>query len=263
MYIQAIRSEPLSPHDPQEIAIILDKYIPRLSERSVLVVTSKIIAICEKSFIAKEKVGKKEDLVPDHADFYIPASENKYGFCMTITRGMLTASAGIDESNGDGYYILWPRDAFASAAKIWRYLRDRDSIEELGIVLSDSCTRPLRWGVTAQAIGWCGFEPLKDYRQTPDIFDHHLRVTQMNIVDHLASMGAFAMGEGNECTPFALIQDIPHIMFTQSPPTKHQIAASRISLDEDLYSAMLKNAPWKKGNLNPPSSKDEGIRVKS
>ena len=39
-----------------------------------------------------------------YQDFY------RYHMTLTIKQGMLIPTAGIDESNGDGYYILWPRD---------------------------------------------------------------------------------------------------------------------------------------------------------
>ncbi|MEI7653144.1 MAG: coenzyme F420-0:L-glutamate ligase [bacterium] len=247
MHVVSIKTHPLRPVDKPVMTDILDKYIPKLTEKSVVVVTSKIVAICEGSYIKTSAVSHKEALVPDYADLYTPAEENKYGFCMTITDSMLVASAGIDESNGDGYYILWPKDAYASAAQIWTYLRARDGITQLGVVLSDSCTRPLRWGVTAQAISYCGFEPLKDYRGTPDIFKRNLKVTKMNIADHLASTGAFAMGEGDECTPFALVTDTPHVVYVDRPPSTSEIEGMRISLDEDLYGSILKRAPWRKG----------------
>ncbi len=247
MLVASIKTHPLRPVDKPVMNDILDRYIPKLSEGSVLVVTSKVVAICEGSYVRHDAVSHKEALVPDYADLYIPASENKYGFCMTITNSMLVASAGIDESNGDGYYILWPRDAYDSAAQIWSHLRKRDGIRELGVVLSDSCTRPLRWGVTAQAISHCGFESLKDYRGTPDIFKHHLRVTRMNIADHLASVGAFVMGEGDECTPFALVTDIAHTVYMDRPLTTQEIADLKISLDGCMYGSILKRAPWRKG----------------
>lgn len=247
MLVASIKTHPLRPVDKPVMNDILDRYIPKLSEGSVLVVTSKVVAICEGSYVHSSTTTHKEALVPDYADLYIPAEENRYGFCMTVTDSMLVASAGIDESNGDGYYILWPRDAYASAAQIWEYLRQRDGICKLGVVLSDSCTRPLRWGVTAQAIAHCGFEQLKDYRGTPDIFNHRLRVTRMNIADHLASTGAFAMGEGDECTPFALLTDIPHIIYMDRPPSSAEREAMKISLDDDLYGGILKRAPWRKG----------------
>lgn len=247
MRVVSIKTHPLRPTDTPRLTDIIDRYIPKLVERSVVVVTSKIVAICEGSYVKSDTISHKEALVPAHADLYIPAEENKYGFCLTITDSMLVASAGIDESNADGYYILWPRDAYASAAQIWEYIRQRDEIDELGVVLSDSCTRPLRWGVTAQAISHCGFEPLKDYRGTPDIFNRNLKVTRMNIADHLASTGAFVMGEGSECTPFALVTDVPHMVFMDRPPTTSEIDSLKISLDDDLYGSILKRAPWRKG----------------
>ena len=53
----------------------------------------------------------KEDLVITESKLYLPATLSKYGHHFTITNNTLIPTAGIDESNGEGYYILWPRDA--------------------------------------------------------------------------------------------------------------------------------------------------------
>ena len=55
------------------------------------------------------------------------------------------------------------------------------------------------------------------------------------------------MGEGNEQTPLSIIQEVPFIKFKDSPPSKEEISEMRISLDDDIYSALLKSVKWEKG----------------
>lgn len=126
----------------------------------------------------------------------------------------------------------------------WRYLREKYHLRELGILITDSHTTPLRKGVAGIALGWCGFEPLYSYVGKPDIFNHPLRVTQINILDALAASAVFVMGEGAEQTPMALTEDAPKIRFLPHPPTLEEERRVRIPLEEDIYAPLLKKADW-------------------
>jgi dihydrofolate synthase / folylpolyglutamate synthase len=61
---------------------------------------------------------------------------------------MYAANAGIDESNANGKCILLPEDSYVTAYILWRELRQRSGIENLGIIITDSRTAPLRKGTT-------------------------------------------------------------------------------------------------------------------
>lgn len=226
---------------------ILDKYIPALKERSVFVITSKIAAICEGRLL---KIGKieKDTLIEKEADYFLPSKENLYHLALTIKNNILAASAGIDESNGNGYYILWPKNPQKTANDVRRYLKKRFSLKRVGIIVTDSKTTPQRWGVTGIAIAHSGFTALNDYRGKPDIFGRKLQVTQISVVDGLAAAAVLVMGESNEQTPLAIIEDIPFVRFQQRNPTKKELQALKISLAEDLYAPMLTSVQWKKGN---------------
>jgi len=39
--------------------------------------------------------------------------------------GLVCANAGVDESNGAGYFILWPKDPQKSAKKIWQFFKKK------------------------------------------------------------------------------------------------------------------------------------------
>ena len=42
------------------------------------------------------------------------------------------------------------------------------------------------------------------------------------MIDSLASIGVFMMGEGNEQTPFAILQNIPRIIFLNRAPSEDE-----------------------------------------
>ncbi|MCC8399262.1 MAG: coenzyme F420-0:L-glutamate ligase [Rickettsia endosymbiont of Platyusa sonomae] len=78
----------------------------------------------------------------------------------------------------------------------------------------------------------------------PDLYNHPLKVTQVNILDALATSAVFVMGEGNEQTPLAIIKDAPKIYFLDRPPTIEEEKNILIPMDEDLYSPLLRAAKW-------------------
>ncbi len=225
---------------------IIDTYIPKLQEEEILVVTSKIISLCEGRVVPKNLGISKEELIRQSADAYlnIPSESSSHGIQLTIKNNILIPSAGIDESNGNGMYILYPENIQESATKIWEHIRNRDKIKALGILITDSHTTPMRRGVIGIGLGWCGFKPLYSYIGKPDCFDVPLRVTMVNILDALAVPAVFCMGEGNEQTPFALIANAPKIEFQQNPPPVEEINELSIPMTEDLYAPLLKNDQW-------------------
>lgn len=251
------------------ITAVLDQYLPVVNERSVVAITSKIVSICEgrvipivngklpaspklqrgKQMINGEKAisEEKEALIAEEAEWYLPASENLYGVSITIKNNIIIASAGIDESNADGNYVLWPEDPQRSANEIRKYLKDKFSLRDLGIIITDSRLSPLRWGVTGVGIAHSGFQAVNDMIGKPDIFGRPLHATKVNILDGLAASAVYVMGESNEQTPIAVIEDAPHIRFQDHNPTQEELDMLRITMEEDIFSGILKKVEWKKG----------------
>jgi len=227
---------------------IFDDCIPTLSDRDILVITSKIVSICEGAVVKNDGLIDKHNLIKQEADFWlnVPVSQT-YGVTITIKNSLLVANAGIDESNGNGYFILWPKNPFRSAFLIWEYLRKKYTITKLGVIITDSHIIPLQWGTRGRAIAWCGLEPLKNYIGTPDIFGKNLHITKASIIDGLAAAAVTIMGEGNEQTPLAIIKDVPTVQFQNHPPTKEEIEALTIKPVDDIYAPLLTAVKWKKG----------------
>lgn len=233
--------------EPKEVLVnIITQYIPKIPERSILVITSKILSICQNRIVRKQDVIDKFQLIKQESDLYLEGDySQKYGICLTIKNGILIPTAGIDESNSNGNYILYPTNIQEEVSLIWKALKEKYHCNEMGILITDSHTTPLRRGVTGIALGWCGFEPLYNYIGSPDIYGNPLRFTQLNILDSLASTAVFAMGEGCEQTPLVLISDLEKIVFQDRAPSDDEVKSISISLDEDLYAPLLTAVDWR------------------
>ena len=201
-----IKTRPFLP-PKDSIYPILDTSLPKLRDGDVLFITSKVLAIhqgrCVK--IKPGAVGQKEKLIKREAERYTPSHLRSWrNLYLTIKGHTLIANAGIDESNANGYYILWPRRPSALAKEIRAYLCKKFKIKNLAVVVTDSHIVPLRHGTLGISIGYYGMEPLYDYRGKPDIFGRIIQHTSKNIVDALSTMAVLLMGEGDERTPVLL-----------------------------------------------------------
>ena len=245
MIVTAYKTKKVSKGD--KLFSILDASLPVIHDGCVVVVTSKIVSICEGSIVKNDGSIDKHKLIKQEADSYldVPLSQ-AYGVTITIKDHKLVANSGIDESNGNGYFILWPRQPFKSATVIWEYLRKKYRLTKFGVIITDSHIMPLQWGTRGRAIAWCGVEPLKNYIGQPDIFGKNLHATKASITDGIAAAAVAVMGEGNEQTPLVVIRNVPFVTFVDHPPTKQKIEAMAIAINDDLYAPLLTAADWKK-----------------
>jgi len=226
---------------------ILDKYLPQLQENSIVAIASKIVGICEGRVIKHISDEQKNELAKKEADFYLPKEYNQYGFLLTIKHNLIVASAGIDESNSNGYLSLWPKDPQKSVNAIRKYLIKKYHLNHIGIILIDSKLSPLRWGVTGYTLAYSGFQTLNSYIGRPDIFGKIMKAEQTNVADSLSAAAAVVMGEGNEQQPLAVITDMSFIHFQKRNPTKEELEALKITIGDDIYSSLLTSVKWKKG----------------
>jgi dihydrofolate synthase / folylpolyglutamate synthase len=233
--------------DDRDLIKLLDKYLLKLEEKSILAITSKIVSITEGRLVKMENADKDE-LIKKESQFYLPREQNRYNVSLTVTRNILAATAGIDESNGNGYYVLWPKNPQQTANDIRRYLKRRFSLKNVGVIITDSKTSPLRWGVTAIALAYSGFKPLKDYIGEKDLFGRKFAFEKLSIADSLASAAGAVMVEGAEQTPLSVISDLSFVEFQDRDPTEKELKELSITMDEDLYGPFLKSVKWKKGS---------------
>ncbi|RYG66695.1 cation:proton antiporter, partial [bacterium] len=81
------------------------------------------------------------------------------------------------------------------SAAIGAFLRKEFSLKNLGVVLTDSHSSPLRLGVTGLSLAHWGIRGTQSLVGAPDIFGKELKFTSVNVVDSLATMAVFTMGE--------------------------------------------------------------------
>ena len=245
MKVTAIKTKKVEAGD--SLFDVLDGSLPNLKENDVVALASKIVAITQGRVIKNDGKIDKVDLVKKEADLYLPEEYVNFGVFLTIKNNILIASAGIDESNGNGYFILWPEKLHEETENVWNYLREKHRIKNLGVVVTDSKLSPMRRGVTAVGMSWCGFKPLRSYIGKPDIYGRPLHVEVTSVVDCLAAAAVLEMGEAYEQTPLGVISEIGQIEFVNRPPTKEEIKEMTIERGEDVYSGMLNSVKWVKG----------------
>lgn len=216
-------------HGEKLLDFVVDQ-VPQSSieESMILAVTSKIVSLAEMRLVEKAST-TKELLIDQEADHNL--GEVAYGCFLTIKQGLFIPSAGIDESNSEkDQYILYPEDPFLSAKQLWQGLRERWKLKNLGILLTDSHTTPLRRGVTGISLAHWGFVGLKDIIGAPDLFGRKMKMTTVNMADALATAATLLMGEANECRPLALVK-CDGVEFTEDTDSNEL----KMPLREDLY----------------------------
>lgn len=217
-------------HQGENLIEFILKHIERSlwQERTVLAITSKIVSLAEGRLVPRKDADKKS-LIHQEADYDL--GEIGHGVRLTIKQGLLLPAAGIDESNSEkGDYILHPADPFASAMNICEELKKHLGLKELGVILTDSRSGPLRLGVVGVSLSFAGFHPVKNMMGQEDLFGRPLKITKINLVDSLAAIAVLMMGEGAECCPFALLQNVP-VEFTDISCRADLI----VPPEEDMY----------------------------
>ena len=222
---------------------VMKTSLPQLAEQSVVVVSSKIIALCEGA-VAPLEGTDKEALIQQEADAYMDPIQSKYGHHFTIKQGTLIGSAGIDESNADGHYVLWPRNPQESANNLRAWLQNTYGLSHLGVLIVDSTSYPLRRGALGVAIAHSGFKAVHSYVGQQDLFGREMQLETANVAGGLAAAAVLAMGEGSEGTPIALMSDVPFVEFVDEDPTETELRATYLPLEDDLFAPFWERAPW-------------------
>lgn len=217
-------------HQGENLAeFIINSITPSpLKERSILAITSKIVSLSENRTVPLDSIDKKS-LICREADYNL--GEIGHGVHLTIKNALLLPSAGIDESNSEnGDYILYPQDPSSSAEKLRVSLKEHFGLKELGIIITDSRTGPLRLGIVGVSVAFAGFHPVRNMIGQSDIFGRPLKMTKINIADSLAAAAVLIMGEADERSPLALISNAS-VEFTDRPDRSDL----EVPLQEDMY----------------------------
>jgi F420-0:gamma-glutamyl ligase len=196
-----------------------------LEELDILCIATKCLAIHQGRCVRIGTVDKKQ-LICHEADW-------TWGkICsLAVKNGVIIPFSGIDESNGNGYYVLWPQNVTKLLAEVHKYLCEKFTIKNLGLMPIDSKIEPFRRGTVGVAQDIFGFNPTKDYKGQVDLFGRRLEMTSVNIADSLAAAACYVMGEGNECCPLVIIRGAENVEFGD----KFSMANVQLAKEEDMF----------------------------
>ncbi|MFX1565653.1 MAG: coenzyme F420-0:L-glutamate ligase [Promethearchaeota archaeon] len=231
----------------QIISTLSDQKIT-LMANDILVIAETVVATAQNRIrtLVDVKVSNRAQLLADRYEIEAPlaqlileeADEVLGGVphvLLTIKDNTLMANAGIDRSNApEGHVVLLPSNPTETAWKMKTELEQKTGLE-LGIIIADSRTQPLRLGTVGLAVAVAGIEPIKDFRGHPDLFGRPLRITRSAVADNLASAAQLLFGEADEQVPIVIVRDAP-VQFTKKII---QPEAMTISSKECMYMAIF------------------------
>ncbi|NCN52778.1 hypothetical protein GW943_03165 [Candidatus Parcubacteria bacterium] len=226
-----IHTRTLTP--PQDdLFAVLDESLTDVKDSDVILITSKVVSIHHGCCVQIEGTDK-EKLVAAEADGvqYVDYRDKP----LTIVHNAFISSAGIDESNGNGYYVLLPESPYDDAKKIWQHLRTKHSVQNLGVIITDSHSLPFRYGAMSIAIGFYGFHPVDSHRGKKDIFGRELKFSSTNIVDSLAAGSAVVAGECDERQPVIVARNVPNLVFIEDDARAELI----VKREDDIYRGLF------------------------
>lgn len=202
-----------------------------LSEGDIVVVAQKVISKAEGRLIdlklvnPSEKslqIAKQNDKDPRLIELILNESVDilrlARGILIVETkRGLICANAGVDQSNvekSNDYAALLPEDADLSARELRHSFKRKTGID-VAVVITDTFGRPFREGQINVAIGIAGIQPIKSYIGTLDMFGKKLKVTEIAVVDEIASAAELQMGK-SERIPVVIIRGYVYQMVETS-----------------------------------------------
>ncbi len=186
--VDAIEASPYSLQDG-DILVITHKIVSK-AEGQIVEVTSEADYRAAVEAEAEAIIRRRGDLV---------IAQTKHGF--------ICANAGVDRSNIDGdRIVLLPERPDRSAATIQKRLAAASGVS-LAVIISDTFGRPWRRGLTDVAIGLAGMAPIEDLKGTTDMHGHVLEVSEIAVVDEVASAADLAMGK-SAGIPAAIVRGV-------------------------------------------------------
>ena len=168
-----------------------------LEEGDVLVVTQKVVSKAEGRLVECRQDDAAARLALVESESVRVLRRNSGRTIVETHHGFVCAGAGIDFSNVPGdHAALLPLDPDRSARRI------RDGLvaitgRRVAVIVSDTFGRPWRRGLADIALGCAGIGALLDLRGTTDEQGRVLTVTQVAVVDELASAAELVMGKAS------------------------------------------------------------------
>jgi coenzyme F420-0:L-glutamate ligase/coenzyme F420-1:gamma-L-glutamate ligase len=193
-----------------DLAAMIAAAGPDLCDGDIVVVTQKVVSKAEGRLIQAptDEAGREAARQRAIEDEAVRVVARRGATAITETRhGFVLAASGVDASNVKRSEIaLLPLDPDRSAAIICSGLRDRLGVT-VGVVVSDTFGRPWRNGLTDLAIGAAGISALHDHRGHTDSQGNTLAMTEVAVVDEVASAAELVMGKTNG-VPVAVVRGL-------------------------------------------------------
>lgn len=222
---------------PQDnIFEVLDEYLTDVQENDLILITSKIVAIHQGRCVSFDDAPDKRVLVEQEAEYWVEGHRKYSQSPLAIKYGAMFFGAGIDESNSGDYYTLLPSKPFDAAQEIWEYITQKHDLKNVGVIITDSHSQPLRRGCLGISIGLWGFHPVDHHIGKPDLFGRIMRLSSTNIADAVSAGAAAVVGESDECTPVTVVRGVPNVRFTKSD-VRHEIL---MPPEDDIYYPVTK-----------------------
>jgi coenzyme F420-0:L-glutamate ligase/coenzyme F420-1:gamma-L-glutamate ligase len=193
-----------------DLAELITAAAPWLRDGDVLIVTSKIVSKAEGRLVDVPADGPEREAARDEvlaAETARVVARRGPTTIVQTHHGFVMAAAGIDASNIDKtHLVLLPADPDASARALHAALFARGL--HVGVIISDTMGRAWRNGLTDVALGAAGIEPFRDHRGQIDPYGNELQLTQMAVIDELASAGELVKGKCDQ-VPVAVVRGYP------------------------------------------------------
>ncbi len=199
-----------------------------IREKDLLVVGQKAVSKAEgrlvnlgsvhpskKASVLARKTGRKPEFVQIVLnDSKRVVRADKMALIVTTKHGWTCLNAGVDKSNvkGGQNYALLPTNPDASARRIRSRIR-RLTGKEVGVIITDTHSRPFRLGQVEETIGIAGLKPHADYRGQRDLFGYQLKFKNVALADEVAGAAELVMGQGREAIPAAIVRGLKRVRF--------------------------------------------------
>ncbi len=214
----------------ESLTDFIDKYVKKINEGDVIVITSKIVALAEGRVMLINDDKQKIKVMKAESRY---AMKTKYTW-LTIKDNTVMSSAGLDQSNANGKTILLPKDSYKTARQVRKYLMKKHRLNKLGVLITDSRYLPLRAGIVGVSLGYAGFKGVRNYIGSKDIFGRIMKYSRVDVADSLAMGAVLSMGEVAEQKPLAIISG-SQVDFVNRI-NKHELD---IDVREDLYQPLF------------------------
>src|SRR2546422_9613867 len=194
-----------------------------IREKDVLVVGQKAVSKAEgrlvdiasvrpskRALVIARKTGRK----PGFGQIVLNDSKkilraDKMALIVTTKHGWTCLNAGVDKSNvkGDQNYALLPTNPDASARKIRNRIRQLTG-KTIGVIITDTHSRPFRLGQVEETIGIAGLKPHADYRGQRDLFGYQLKFKNVALADEVAGAAVTVLGQRKGEDPASVFRGI-------------------------------------------------------